>query len=117
MVAALFAVNRKQCPAFRLTSLLPNRYFAAAALQGVAIELDGDPARQDLDHTVARRVLESGCVFAVDSDAHTTTQLSYAETALAHASLAGILTTDIVNCWPLDQLLAWLSDAASARER
>jgi histidinol phosphatase-like PHP family hydrolase len=90
--------------------------FAAAALRGVAIEIDGDPARQDLDHTFARRAREAGCVFALDSDAHTTTQLSYAETALAHARLAGIPTTDIVNCWPLDQLLAWLSDA-SVRHR
>jgi putative hydrolase len=89
----------------------------AAALRSVAIELDDDPARQDLDHTVARRAFEAGCVFAVNDDAHTTTQLSYAETALAHARLAGIPTTDIVNCWPLDQLLAWLSDAASAHER
>ena len=91
--------------------------FAAAALRGVAIEIDGDPARQDLDYTLARLALEAGCVFALDSDAHTTTQLSYAETALAHARLAGIPATDIVNCWPLDQLLAWLSDAVSARHR
>ena len=94
-----------------------NAVFAAAALRGVAIEIDGDPARQDLDHTLARHALEAGCVFALDSDAHTTTQLSYAETALAHARLAGIPATDIVNCWPLDQLLAWLSDAVSARHR
>ena len=94
-----------------------NAVFAAAALRGVAIEIDGDPARQDLDYTLARHALEAGCVFALDSDAHTTTQLSYAETALAHARLAGIPATDIVNCWPLDQLLAWLSDAVSARHR
>jgi putative hydrolase len=91
--------------------------FAAAAVRGVAIEIDGDPARQDLDHTLARVALKAGCVFALDSDAHTTTQLSYAETALAHARLAGIPATDVVNCWPLDQLLAWLWDAASAHHR
>ena len=62
--------------------------FAPAAQRGVAIEIDGDPARQDLDYTLARRALEAGCVFALDSDAHTTTQLSYAETAVAHARLA-----------------------------
>jgi histidinol phosphatase-like PHP family hydrolase len=83
--------------------------FVAAAARGVAIELDGDPARQDVDHVLARRALAVGCVFALDSDAHTTTQLSYAETALAHARLAGIPAERIINCWPLDQLLAWLS--------
>jgi histidinol phosphatase-like PHP family hydrolase len=91
--------------------------FAAAAQRGVAIELDGDPARQDLDHTLARHALVQGCIFALDSDAHTTTQLSYAETALAHARLAGIPAGRIVNCWPLDQLLAWLSDPSSAWHR
>ncbi|HET9261648.1 MAG TPA: hypothetical protein VFO14_01270 [Vicinamibacterales bacterium] len=74
---------------------------------------DGDPARQDLDHTLASRALEAGCVFALDSDAHATTQLSYAEIALAHARLAGISAERIVNCWPLDRLLAWLSNPAS----
>ena len=29
--------------------------------RGVAIEIDGDPARQDLDHTLASRALEAGC--------------------------------------------------------
>ena len=57
---------------------------------GVAIEIDGDPARQDLDYTLAARALAAGCLFALDSDAHTTSQLRYAETALAHARLAGI---------------------------
>jgi putative hydrolase len=91
--------------------------FEAAAQRGIAIELDGDPARQDLDYTLARQALTFGCLFALDSDAHTTAQLSYAETALAHARLAGIPAARIVNCWPLDRLLAWLSDPSSARRR
>jgi histidinol phosphatase-like PHP family hydrolase len=91
--------------------------FASAAQRGVAIEIDGDPSRQDLDHTLAARALGAGCVFALDSDAHTTAQLSYAETALAHARLAGVPADRIVNCWPLDRLLAWLSNrSAEARQ-
>ena len=91
--------------------------FAAAVQRGVAIEIDGDPARQDLDYTVAARALGAGCLFALDSDAHTTSQLAYAETALAHARLAGIPADRIVNCWPLDQLLAWLANPASVIHR
>jgi histidinol phosphatase-like PHP family hydrolase len=89
--------------------------FVSAAQRGIAIEIDGDPARQDLDHTVASRALEAGCIFALDSDAHTTSQLSYAEIALAHARLAGIPAERIVNCWPLDRLVAWLTNPASER--
>ena len=82
--------------------------FARAAGLDVAIEIDGDPARQDLDYSLARRALDAGCLFALDSDAHMTDQLSYSDTALAHARLAGIPADRIVNCWPLDRLLEWL---------
>ncbi len=91
--------------------------FAEAARQGVAVEIDGDPSRQDLDHVLARRALACGCVFALDSDAHATSQLWYADIALAHARLAGIPADRIVNCWPLEQVRAWLADRKSARSR
>src|SRR4029077_3469051 len=84
--------------------------FAHAAERGVAVEIDGDPARQDLDDVLARQALLAGCLFALDSDAHTTDQLTYAETAIAHARLAGISPDRIVNCWPLDRLLAWIAE-------
>lgn len=83
--------------------------FAAAVEHGVAIEIDGDPARQDLDYTCAHRALEAGCVFALDSDAHDELALVYAETAIAHARLAGIPTARVVNCWSLDRLLDWVN--------
>ena len=82
--------------------------FAEAARLGVAVEIDGDPARQDLDHSLAADALAAGCLFALDSDAHTTLQLRYAETALAHARLASIPPDRIVNCWPRERLFEWL---------
>lgn len=88
--------------------------FASAARRGVAIEIDGDPARQDLDYSLACRALGAGCLFALDSDPHTVGQLSYAEIALAHARLASIPASRIINCWPLEQLLVWLADPGSA---
>jgi len=84
--------------------------FGAAADHHVAVELDGDPARQDLDHTLAGRALRAGCVFALDSDAHGPGQLIYSETALAHARLAGIPAERVINTWPLDRLLAWVRE-------
>lgn len=86
------------------------RVFATAATAGVAVEIDGDPARQDLDHALAASALAAGCLFALDSDAHTTAQLAYVETAIAHARLAGIPADRIVNCWPVDRLRNWLAD-------
>ncbi len=60
--------------------------------------------------TVWRDGRYAPAAFALDSDAHAPAQLVYAETALAHARLAGIPSERIVNCWPLDRLRSWLAD-------
>ena len=85
--------------------------FAAAAKCGVAIEIDGDPSRQDIDFMLAGRAAQSGCVFALDSDAHSVGELAYVDTAIAHARLAGIPKARIINCWRLDKLMRWLATA------
>lgn len=81
--------------------------FEAAARHGVAIELDGDPYRQDLDYATAKGALKAGCLFALDSDAHSGRELAYAEIAIAHARLAGIPAKRVINTWPADDLLEW----------
>jgi histidinol phosphatase-like PHP family hydrolase len=88
-----------------------DKVFARAASSGVAIEIDGDPSRQDVDCELARQALKAGCVFALDSDAHSVEELRYAETAIAHARLAGIPKERIVNCWDVEELRGWLAQA------
>ena len=90
-----------------------DRVFEAAAASGVAVEIDGDPARQDLDQALARRAVRPGCFFALDSDAHSTRELRYAETALAHARLGGVPSDRVVNTWSLDRLLEWAATRQS----
>jgi histidinol phosphatase-like PHP family hydrolase len=85
-----------------------SRVFEAAQKAGVAVEIDGDPSRQDVDYDLAKRAVDAGCLFALDSDAHSTPELRYAETAIAHARLAGVPKERIVNCWPVEELLEWL---------
>jgi histidinol phosphatase-like PHP family hydrolase len=87
-----------------------DRVFEEAAARGVAIEIDGDPARQDLDYQLADRAREVGCLFALDSDAHDREAFIYTETAIAHARLAGIPASRVINCWDLPRLLGWLDD-------
>jgi histidinol phosphatase-like PHP family hydrolase len=91
-----------------------DRVFAVAAKAGVAIEIDGDPSRQDVDYSLARKAIQAGCVFALDSDAHSVSQFDFTDIAIAHARLAGVPRARIINCWELDQLLEW---AARAWER
>ena len=89
------------------------KVFKAAKKSGVAIEIDGDPARQDLDYDIARAAVAAGCTFALDSDAHSTGELRYVETAIAHARLAGVPPDRVINCWPLERLLEWARERAS----
>jgi putative hydrolase len=83
------------------------RVFEEAARHQVAIEVDGDPARQDVDHDLARLALDAGCLLALDSDAHGAADLEYAETAIAHARLARVPAERVINCWAVDGLLEW----------
>jgi histidinol phosphatase-like PHP family hydrolase len=83
--------------------------FAAAARAEVAIEIDGDPSRQDVDYDLAALAVRAGCLFALDSDAHGVDDFAFAETAVAHARLANVPADRVINCWPLDRLLAWAS--------
>lgn len=89
--------------------------FRAAAENGVAIEIDGDPSRQDLDYTLAREAVACGCVIALSSDAHAASQLRYIDNAIAHARLAEIPTDRVINSWSIDRLLAWCRDSVSQR--
>ena len=94
-----------------------DRVFEAATKSGMAIEIDGDPARQDLDHDIATRAVAAGCLFALDSDAHSTRELRYAETAIAHARLAGVPKDRVINCWPVEKLLEWLKSRTTTIAR
>jgi len=83
------------------------KVFAEAARHDVAIEIDGDPSRQDVDHELARLAVDAGCLLALDSDAHSAAELGYVETAIAHARLAKVPAQRVINCWPAEQLLDW----------
>ncbi len=86
------------------------RVFEAAAKRRVAIELDGNWHRQDIDFELARVALDAGCVFALDSDAHSVGELRFSEYAIAHARLAGIPKARVINCWSNDALSEWMAE-------
>jgi histidinol phosphatase-like PHP family hydrolase len=86
------------------------RVFEAAAKQRVAIELDGNWHRQDIDFELARHAREAGCIFALDSDAHSVGELRFSDYAIAHARLAGIPASDVINCWSDEELDEWMKE-------
>jgi hypothetical protein len=90
--------------------------FAEASARQVAIELDGNWHRQDIDFGLARRALAAGCIFALDSDAHSIGELAFTDYAIAHARLAGIPASKVVNCWSDAELERWMASRRLARE-
>jgi histidinol phosphatase-like PHP family hydrolase len=85
--------------------------FQAAARRQVAIEIDGFWDRQDVHYELAARALAHGCIFALDSDAHSNPELDFADVAIAHAKLAGIPQERIINYWSNKRILDWAQGA------
>jgi histidinol phosphatase-like PHP family hydrolase len=86
------------------------RIFAEAAKRRVAIEIDGNWHRQDLDFALARQALDAGCIFALDSDAHSIGELRFTDYSIAHARVAGIPADRVINCWEDGALEDWMRE-------
>jgi len=78
--------------------------FREAANNGVALEIDTDPARMDLSPEHARLALELGCSFSLDADAHAPAEFAYVTMGAWMARRAGIPMERILNFRPLDAL-------------
>ena len=88
-----------------------SQVFEVAARRKVAIEIDGSWSRQDVPYELAAQALEQGCIFALDSDAHSHAEFDFADIAIAHAKLAGIPQAKIVNYWPEKKFVDWAAGA------
>jgi histidinol phosphatase-like PHP family hydrolase len=84
-----------------------DKVFEVAARRKVAIEIDGSWDRQDVPYALAARALEHGCIFALDSDAHSNPEYNFVDIAIAHAKLAGIPQKRIINYWTDEKILDW----------
>lgn len=81
--------------------------FAACAENGVAVEINSRPERQDPPDELIALALEAGCLFSIDSDAHAPGQLSLLDHGAERAERAGVPASRIVTTWGLERLLAW----------
>src|SRR5262247_4128811 len=78
--------------------------FAACRDQGVAVEINCRPERQDPPDRLLRLAVEAGCVFAIDTDAHAPGQLDWLDGGCARAELAGIVPGRVINTRPAAEL-------------
>ena len=85
--------------------------FAACAENGVAVEINSRPERQDPPDDLIRLALDAGCVFSIDSDAHAPGQLDFLGYGASRAAANGVPAERIVTTWPLERLRGWLAKA------
>ncbi len=57
---------------------------------------------------LAAQALAAGCLFALDSDAHSIGELRFTDYAIAHARLAGVPAERVINCWSDEGLEEWM---------
>ena len=84
--------------------------FAACAGEGVVIEVNGFPRRQDLDWDLCRLAAECGCSFVLASDAHAPHHLEFAAFACAIAARADLCAVDILNSKRAEVVGDWLEE-------
>jgi DNA polymerase (family X) len=78
-----------------------------AAATGVALEINADPHRLDLDWRVARQAREQGVTISIGADAHNVAGLGYVDYGIAMARKAWLTADDILNTKPVDDFVAY----------
>lgn len=81
--------------------------FRAALECNVALEINADPSRLDLNDVLARRAVELGCKISISTDAHSPDGLRNMILGVTVARRAWVTPSSVINTWPLTKLLKW----------
>jgi putative hydrolase len=85
----------------------PDVVFEACRRFDVAVEINSRPERRDPPTRLLRLAEETGCLFALDTDAHAPGQLDFLDHGCARAQELGLTADRIVNTRKADELLEW----------
>jgi len=96
-------INRREPSAIDLEEV-----FQAAKENDVAMELDAQPDRLDLNDVHAHRAREIGVKIAIDSDAHSVEQLRFMSYGIDQARRGWLEKRHVLNAITLSQLMTWL---------
>ena len=82
--------------------------FRACARTGTALEINASPQRLDLPSDHIRAARDAGVRFAIDSDAHSVSDLGNMPYGIGTAQRGWLTPDDVINTWPLEALRAFL---------
>jgi DNA polymerase (family 10) len=77
-----------------------------AAATGVALEINADPHRLDLDWRVLRQARDRGVAISIGADAHSVAGLGYVEFGVGMARKGWLRPSDILNARPVGEFVA-----------
>jgi len=83
------------------------KVFSACRDHGTAVEINCRPERRDPPSRMIDLALRLGCRFAIDTDAHAPGQLDWLGYGCERAAERGVEPEDVINTWPVEELLAW----------
>ena len=81
----------------------------ACAKHGVAVEINGNPYRLELDWRWHQKALQVGCWLSINPDAHSIAELDLMKWGVAVARKGGVAKDKVLNAMSLEQMLAHLS--------
>ncbi len=85
-----------------------DQVFAAARQSGIALEINANPHRLDLEAQYARRAVELGIPLCIDTDAHRIEQMDLLRYGIITARRGWVEAKSVINTWSLDQFLEWV---------
>jgi DNA polymerase (family X) len=77
-----------------------------AAAKGVALEINADPHRLDLDWRLLRDARDRGVAISIGADAHSVASLSYTDYGIGMARKGWLEAKDILNAKPVEEFVA-----------
>src|SRR5918994_546130 len=89
----------------------------ACAKHGVAVEINANPWRLDLDWRWHSRALELGCVMSIYPDAHDTGEIALTHWGVEMARKGGVPMERVLNCLDRDAFAAYLRGRSPGRRR
>ncbi|KKU14970.1 MAG: PHP domain protein [Parcubacteria group bacterium GW2011_GWB1_45_9] len=72
---------------------------------GTILEIDAYPDRSDISDSIIRKCVDAGVKMSIDSDAHAKEHIKFLEFGIAQARRGWAKKSDIINGWPLKEML------------
>jgi len=93
-----------------------DRVLEACLANGVAVEINGQPQRLDLDWRKIRAWRDRGLMFVIGPDAHDRESLAYTRFGLGIARKGGLEAAQLLNSMTSDDVKAWFRARRTGRK-